>query len=396
MSDKDQSNPGNDIASGEREGFLGKLLGKLGTGTEFTLEGLAKLKSKGRDLQGPLNGIFGDKLDESGSNLALPMRLYKYGEGDFSPLEIEKAALKQALPDEGTSKGDRICIFIHGLASSEKTWLLRRKGERPASYAELLRRDTGHVCYFVRYNTGRHISLNGRALADLLEAFVKAYPRKIREINLIGHSMGGLVSRSAGYYAGEAGHKWLKLLTRNFLLGSPLLGAHQEQIGKLTTDILDLFPATRLTARFLDMRSSGIQDLGYGYLRDEDWNSGDDKSEGAETGGGKPDGAKTGLAGLLTGGERAPAVVNRRKPVPLIKKVRYFLVLGSVSKDPESIIGSFLGDGVVNRPSAMGEGSVRKYEQYEDGEIREIAGLNHVRIPGDPRVYRLLRDWLRD
>ncbi len=412
--------------------FLQGLQSAFNAGKELSLEGLSLAQSTGRELQSPLNAIFGDRLERMGSPLALQMQLLiaaandgsKPGEFAFKAIDLESDALKQAFNPQ--KPPDRVCIFIHGLGSSERTWEVRRAGNRkkagerrkqsasaagsqtpeqkaesskatdnPAkakqlsqtdSYTRLLDRDTGHACFYLRYNTGRHISTNGRELADLLNRFAKVYPVKLREINLIGHSMGGLVSRSAAYYGKQRRYGWIKLLARNMLLGSPLLGAHQEQIGKLTTDVLNAIPlpGTRITAHFLDFRSDGIQDLGYGYLRDEDWND--------------------------AGAERGPggALKNRRSPAPLLKKTRYFLVVGSLSKDPESIVGGFLGDGIVSRWSARGAsgGDRESYEEYgatsaDDSKnskvvAHEIAGLNHTAIPGDPRVYRKLRDWLRE
>ena len=64
-------------------------------------------------------------------------------------------------------------------------------------YATALERDLGVTPVFVRYNTGRHISDNGRDLAALVEQIVAAWPVPVEEVSLVGHSMGGLVSRSA-------------------------------------------------------------------------------------------------------------------------------------------------------------------------------------------------------
>ncbi|MEQ9363936.1 MAG: alpha/beta fold hydrolase, partial [Leptospirales bacterium] len=369
---------------GDAKNLLQKLQSAISAGKEISLEGLSLAQKGGRELRSPLNAIFGDRLEKMESALALPMRIYRQtADDDFAPLDFGpgatknslqeslKESLKQAVRDAATPGAragdeipDRICVFIHGLGSSERTWEIRRtsrtakeaanikKGatvQRPSSYAKLLRRDTGHLCFFIRYNTGRHISKNGRDLAELLNRFAKLYPGKLREINLIGHSMGGLVSRSAAYYGDAAGHKWIKYLSRNLLLGSPLLGSHQEQIGKLTTDVLKAIPlpGTRVTAHFLDFRSDGIQDLGYGYLRDEDWDGSPPKSSSRFAWLSKP---KTKADDQAARG----ALKNRRNPVPLLKHTRYYLVIGSLSKDPEGIVGGFLGDGVVNRWSARG------------------------------------------
>jgi triacylglycerol esterase/lipase EstA (alpha/beta hydrolase family) len=61
----------------------------------------------------------------------------------------------------------------------------------------------------VRYNTGLHISQNGRALAEQLEELVQAWPVPVEEICIVGYSMGGLVARSALHYGAQAKHSWL-------------------------------------------------------------------------------------------------------------------------------------------------------------------------------------------
>ncbi|MDT0496259.1 hypothetical protein RM530_02610, partial [Algiphilus sp. W345] len=63
---------------------------------------------------------------------------------------------------------------------------------------------------YLRYNSGRHVSENGRELARLLEVLVAQWPSPLREIDLIGHSMGGLLccravpvtTRRAGPWSG--------------------------------------------------------------------------------------------------------------------------------------------------------------------------------------------------
>jgi pimeloyl-ACP methyl ester carboxylesterase len=45
-------------------------------------------------------------------------------------------------------------------------------------------------------------------LAALLEELVRAWPVDVRQIALVGHSMGGLVARSAAYQADQHDHEW--------------------------------------------------------------------------------------------------------------------------------------------------------------------------------------------
>ena len=77
----------------------------------------------------------------------------------------------------------------------------------------------------VRYNTGLHVSENGRGLARLLDEMVEEWPCQLEELVLIGHSMGGLVARSACHY----GASWTDRVRHVFCLGSPHLGADLEK-----------------------------------------------------------------------------------------------------------------------------------------------------------------------
>ena len=72
--------------------------------------------------------------------------------------------------------------------------------------AELRRRgsdDLGYTPVFVRFNTGRHISENGASLAALLDELVADWPVEVERIAIVGHSMGGLVARSACHRGGD-------------------------------------------------------------------------------------------------------------------------------------------------------------------------------------------------
>src|SRR5436309_1398051 len=76
------------------------------------------------------------------------------------------------------------------------------------TYGTRLARDLGATPVYVRYNSGRHVSENGRSIDELLEALVAAWPVEVGRIALVGHSMGGLVARSAAYEGARAGRRW--------------------------------------------------------------------------------------------------------------------------------------------------------------------------------------------
>src|SRR4029450_11674662 len=141
------------------------------------------------DARAVLNGLFGDALVEQASSLAIPLT-FRTASGDELPIDHDR--LRRALPNAGA----RLCLLVHGLMASESVW--RFAGRPELTYGELLARERDVSPVYVRYNTGRHISTNGRELATRLQGLVRAWPVRVREIDLIGHSMGGLGIRRAG------------------------------------------------------------------------------------------------------------------------------------------------------------------------------------------------------
>ena len=117
----------------------------------------------------------------------------------------------------------RLAVFLHGLAETEKSWL--RQASRSEPYGRRLQAEFGYTPVYIRYNTGRHVSDNGHDLAGLLDDLTAAWPHEIQEILLVGHSMGGLVIRSACHYGAEASAPWVARTRHVFYLGSPHLGA---------------------------------------------------------------------------------------------------------------------------------------------------------------------------
>ena len=93
----------------------------------------------------------------------------------------------------------------------------------------------------------------------------------VEEIALVGHSMGGLVARSASHQAVEAGRAWPALVRHVVSLGTPHLGAPLAQGLHYAAHALHAVPETRPFARFLRRRSAGIRDLRQGSLVDRDW-----------------------------------------------------------------------------------------------------------------------------
>ena len=201
-----------------------------------------------------LNGVVGDHLASSGNPLAIPMRLRRTGQPRA-----------------------RIVVWIHGLCMGDRQWL--RNGHE---HGAALARDLDVTPVYVHYNTGRHVSENGRELAGLLEALLERWPVPDPELAIVGYSMGGLVARSACHYAREAGHAWLAQLARLVFLGTPHHGAPLERGGHWATQVLGVSPYSAPLARLGALRSAGITDLRHGSVREEDWRGRDRFARGGD------------------------------------------------------------------------------------------------------------------
>ena len=134
-----------------------------------------------------LNAIAGDQLGPDLAALAIRMAVRADGHDvDLTPHEVA---------DAFPNATGRLAVFVHGLAETEESWQRRSAGSEP--YGPRLRAEFGYTPVYLRYNTGRHVSENGHELARLLDGLVAAWPEQVEELLLMGHSMGGLVIRSA-------------------------------------------------------------------------------------------------------------------------------------------------------------------------------------------------------
>ena len=304
-----------------------------------------------------LNGLVGDRLERDGSPLAQPMAVRV----DGLPVAPERAALAEAFP----AATPRLVVFLHGLMESERGWRLGAGAGRE-DYGTRLARDLGVTPVYVRYNSGRHISENGRSLADLLGAVVAEWPVGVEEVALVGHSMGGLVARSACHVAAQDDREWVRSVRKVVSLGSPHMGAPLEQAVHYAAFGLSRLPETRMLGTFLRRRSAGIRDLRQGSLVDEDWRERDPEAL------------------------RAVACAE----VPLLEGATHCFVSATVTRSPRHPVGRMLGDTLVLVPSASGESRTRKLG-FEAEYGLHVGATHHVALLNHPAVYDKLHAWLR-
>jgi pimeloyl-ACP methyl ester carboxylesterase len=294
-----------------------------------------------------LNGLQGNVLERDGSALCSSMAVRVRGEA------VPPGSVPGATP--------WVVVFVHGLFETEFAW--RYGGGR--TYGERLADELGCTPVDVRYNTGRHVSENGRSLADLLEELVATWPVEVERIALIGHSMGGLVARSACCVASERGDAWVRRVRHTVTLGTPHMGAPLESAVHYGAAALAALPETRPFARFLRRRSAGIRDLRQGSLVDEDWRGRD------------PDAL------------RAAAC----REVPLIEDATHHFVAATVTRRPGHPVGRLVGDWLVLQPSASGRSRRRRIAFREEHGLH-VGGAHHLALLNHPEVYERLRSWL--
>lgn len=309
-------------------------------------------------LHNILNGVLGDTLEKNKNSLAMKMNLYFKGKKlVLSPSFLNKIK---------ASFNTKVCILVHGSCASENAWGF--KEDNKLNYGSLLERDLGLTPFYLHYNSGLHISSNGQQLSELLEKLFIHYPYPLEEIVLVGHSMGGLVIRSACHYAEKKNKNWIHLVKKIFYLGSPHLGTHFEKLGKLTTSILNIIPnpLTKLLVNLGDLRSNGIKDLRHGYLTDEDW-----QEKSADN-----------------------LFYWPLNKTPLLKSANHYLICGTISKIPNSKMGRLFGDGLVHPASGMGQGLFSSSAIPFLPEYSKIfTGISHNRLQKSSEVYEQIKNW---
>jgi pimeloyl-ACP methyl ester carboxylesterase len=267
----------------------------------------------------------------------------------------------------------RIAIFVHGLCEGEEAWWMGTRADpdvadgdpAPRTYGQRLRDDLDFTPLYLRYNSGLHISTNGRALSWLIERLCREWPVAVEEVALIGHSMGGLVARSAAYQADLDKKVWPTLVRQIVSLGTPHMGAPLEQAVHYASAGLNMLPETRPFSRFLRRRSGGIRDLRQGSLVDSDWRDCD------------PDAL------------RAEAVAE----VPLLEGVTHCFVTATITRSPRHPLGRLIGDYLVLQSSGSGRSRSRRIA-FDEEYGHHVGGANHFALLNHPAVYDKLRAWL--
>ncbi len=300
-----------------------------------------------------LNGVVGDHLAETDNPLAIPMRLRREGDPPERDRDLLAAPLKRP-------RG-RVVVLVHGLCMNDLQW--KRRGH---DHGRALERELGFAPVYLHYNTGRHVSLNGRDLAQALEAMVAASRVPVEELALLGHSMGGLVIRSACHQGRLAGHRWAERLSKLIFLGTPHHGAPLERVGNLLDRLLEVSPYAAPLTRIGGNRAAGITDLRYGNVLDEDWAN-----------------------------RHRRYRMDPRTPVPLPEGVGCYAIAASRGRKSGDALDALLGDGLVPVNSALGIHPEPRFRlAFPPAHQRVFFQTDHFDLLDSPAVYTQLAQWL--
>ncbi len=320
--------------------------GLVGDGVDLALQALTPLIREtaqptvnGQAVLAALNGVFGDYLADTDNPLAIAMQLR-----DAAGLPLQTAP---------AGAGPRPLLLIHGLCMNDLQW--QAGGFAPALAA------LGYTPLHLHYNSGRHISDNGRELAALLEQLIKVWPTELQDITLLGHSMGGLLARSAIHHARTAKMRWPKKLTQLVTLGTPHFGAPLERGGQQLQNLLGWSSYSKPIVALTQRRSAGIQDLRHASLTEADW--------------------------------------GRASALPLPAGVACYAVAAITAKDAKSLSANTLGDGLVPLNSALGKSAGRHHEATQGLAFPPerqwvIPGTGHLALLSNPAVLAKLKEWL--
>ncbi len=300
-----------------------------------------------------LNGVVGDHLAESRNPLAIEMTLRRGGR----PIDVDDAAsVRGALP--GAS--GKVLVLVHGSCLGDRCWI------RPDhDHGVALERDLGFTCLHLNYNTGRHISTNGTDFANLLERLVAVWPARVDVIVLVGHSMGGLVARSACHAGDDLRHQWRRKLTKLVCIASPHHGAALERGGHWIDVLLGMSHYSAPLARLGMIRSAGVTDLRFGNVLDEHWH----------------------------GRDRFAGRGDTRTRLDLPANVQCYAM--AATRTPAPGPPPYASAGLVGVDSALGRHRRPELTLAFPPSHQWIGfGMGHLDLLGRPEAYDVLRSWL--
>ena len=299
-----------------------------------------------------LNGVLGDHLAATDNPLAIAMAFRHAGRA----LVPERFALRSSLP----GATPRLLVLLHGLCMNDQQW--QRAGH---DHGHALARELGFTPIYLHYNSGLSVSTNGRILAQLMERLFDAWPVPIERLVMLGHSMGGLVARSAIHHGAliqRGGLRWPARVDDLVCLGTPHQGAPLERAGHGMDLLLSAAPYAAPLARLGKLRSAGINDL---------------------------------RLGNIVSGPAGDDGTHQCLQVPLPAMTRCFAVAASLGPASGSLKTKLQGDGLVPVASALGRhDEPDRRLAFADDRQAVVHETNHLDLLASAEVFGLMRQWL--
>jgi pimeloyl-ACP methyl ester carboxylesterase len=286
-------------------------------------------------LLAALNGVLGDHLASTGNPLATPMAMRCQGQ-----------TLNLDAPIQLPGATGKLLLLIHGLCMNDLQWSVPLASGGEHNHGTALAKALGYTPVYLRYNTGLPISDNGRALSGQMTQLLRGWPLPVTDLSIVGHSMGGLVMRSAFHHAQRDGADWSAQVRDVVFLGTPHLGAPLEKAGHWVDVMLGSTPYSRPLAQLGKVRSVGITDLRHGRIAD-----------GADS-----------------------------TPLDLPSHIASYAVAATLAGQRSLLADRLLGDGLVPLPSALAHGAAGQRIVYKTG---------HIELLGSSKVAQQLIDWMR-
>jgi pimeloyl-ACP methyl ester carboxylesterase len=328
------------------------LLGWLGPALASSPDPRQPPSTEREAIVAALNGVLGDHLAATDNPLAISMAFRHAGRA----LKLERFALRSRLPDATP----RLLVLLHGLCMDDLQW--QRAGH---DHGEALARELGYTPVYLHYNSGLSVSTNGRILAQLMERLFDAWPVPIERLTMLGHSMGGLVARSAIHHGAliqRGGLRWPTRVSDLVCLGTPHQGAPLERAGQGVDMLLSAVPYAAPLARLSKMRSAGINDL---------------------------------RLGNIVSGPAGDAGTHQCEQVSLPTTTRCYAIAANLGPDAGSVKGKLLGDGLVPVASALGRHDQRDRRlAFADERQAVVHDTGHLDLLSSAEVFGLLRQWL--
>lgn len=278
-----------------------------------------------------MNGVIGDHLEQTDNPLTLNMSWQHQGQ-QVTPLQAAEICNRT----EG-----KVLFLIHGLCMNDQQWT-----HHGHNHGQALASDNNITTIYLRYNSGLAVYQNGQQLAPMMAEFVQALAGN-QAIDVLCHSMGGLVLRSAMHVASLASERWLENINKVIFLGTPHQGAVLEKTGNLIDYLISINPYSAPFAKLGHTRSHGIKNLRHG------------------------------------------TVTKDHQIIQLPEHIKCHAFAASNAQDDANILHKkWIGDGLVTVHSALGHHKNPEHVIYFPQQHQMLfKNINHMTLLSDRRVF---------